>query len=190
MSILAKMDVITKPLLIFESPIMLYNSSSIKIQKKCIFIRILPLLYQILAKFTSWLPFWTPSWISAWRIHIRTWHLGHKVCPLYHLPPNLFIGWGGRGKFFHFASALLLSSANILCTQLGPRPGPTKPRAWSGFKLFDILMVLLEEFFEKKWFWKKSADYKTCKLPRRQIVDHILHSIDYRRLRTSPDIIV
>ena len=40
--------------------------------------------------------------------------------------------------------------------QFGPRSGLTKCQAWSGSKLFDILMVLiLKEFFEKVSFEKK-----------------------------------
>ena len=57
-------------------------------------------------------------------------------------------------------------SANNLCKQFGTRFGPTKRRAWSGSKLFDTLEVFLKDFFEKKWFWKKSADDKQqAKLP-------------------------
>ena len=43
---------------------------------------------------------------------------------------------------------LQVTSADNLCKQFGPRPGPTKCRAWSGSKLFDTLMVFLKEFFE------------------------------------------
>ena len=38
---------------------------------------------------------------------------------------------------------LLVSSADNLYKQFGPRLGPTKGRAWSGFKLFDTLMVFV-----------------------------------------------
>ena len=39
--------------------------------------------------------------------------------------------------------------ANNFCKQFGHRSGPNACRAWSGSKLFDILMVFLKEFFEK-----------------------------------------
>ena len=39
----------------------------------------------------------------------------------------------------------LLSSADKLCKQFGPRSRPTEP----GSKLFDILIVLAKELFEK-----------------------------------------
>ena len=46
------------------------------------------------------------------------------------------------------------ASVENLCKQLGPRSGPTKRRAWSGFKLFDTLMAFLQEFWEKDDFDK------------------------------------
>ena len=39
-----------------------------------------------------------------------------------------------------------MSSADVLCGQLGPTSGPTKCRACSVFKLFETLMVILKEF--------------------------------------------
>ena len=44
---------------------------------------------------------------------------------------------------------LLVSSADNLCKQFGPRSSPTKHGAWSGSKLFDALM---ERNFRKSWF--------------------------------------
>ena len=44
---------------------------------------------------------------------------------------------------------LLVSSADNLCKQFGPRSGPIKRRASSGSNLFDTHMVFLKEFFEK-----------------------------------------
>ena len=41
------------------------------------------------------------------------------------------------------------SSADNLCKQFGPRSGWTKRQAWSGSKLFDILMVLVKDFLKK-----------------------------------------
>ena len=55
---------------------------------------------------------------------------------------------------------LPVTSADNLGKQFGPRSGPTNRRAWSGSKLFDILMVFLKEFFQKNNFEKKSADDK------------------------------
>ena len=51
---------------------------------------------------------------------------------------------------------LLVPSADSLCKQFGPKSGPTKTkcRAWSGSKLFDLLMVFLKEFCEKVDFEK------------------------------------
>ena len=43
----------------------------------------------------------------------------------------------------------LLSSADNLCKQFGPRSGKTKCRAWSRSKLLDTQMVFLKDFFEK-----------------------------------------
>ena len=51
--------------------------------------------------------------------------------------------------FFLLSLCLLMSSADNLCKQFGPRPGPTKCRACSGSKLFDTLMVFLKDFFKK-----------------------------------------
>ena len=51
--------------------------------------------------------------------------------------------------------SLLVSSADNLCKQFGPRPGLTKSRAWSGDNLFDTWMIFLKEFFEKVDFEKK-----------------------------------
>ena len=42
-----------------------------------------------------------------------------------------------------------LLSADNLCKQFGPRSGQTKRQASSGSKLFDTLMVFLEDCFEK-----------------------------------------
>ena len=57
-----------------------------------------------------------------------------------------------------------MSSADNLCKQFGHRSGLTECRSWSGSKLFDTLIVLLKEFFEKGNFEKKSAGkYKSMK---------------------------
>ena len=53
---------------------------------------------------------------------------------------------------------MLGSSADKLCKQFGSRPGPSKCRARSGYKLFDILMVFLKEVFENFHFEKKSTE--------------------------------
>ena len=53
-----------------------------------------------------------------------------------------------------------MTSADNFGKQFGPRSGPTNRRAWSGSKLFDILMVFLKEFFQKVNFEKKTADDK------------------------------
>ena len=55
---------------------------------------------------------------------------------------------------------LLMSSADNLCKQFGPRPGLTKCQAWPGSKLFDTLMVFMKEFFEKVEFGKISRRQK------------------------------
>ena len=56
-------------------------------------------------------------------------------------------------------SCLLVSSANNLCKQIGPRSGPTICRAWSGSNLFDLQMVFLKEFFKKIDFEKNSRQH-------------------------------
>ena len=62
----------------------------------------------------------------------------------------------------------LVSSADNLYKQFGPRSGPTKCRACSGSKLFDTLVVFLE-FFSKKIILKKNQQTtkKHAKLPSR-----------------------
>ena len=60
----------------------------------------------------------------------------------------------------HITSTYLTSSADYLCKQFRPRSGPTKCRAWSGFKLFDTLMVFLKEFFWKVDFEKNQQTTK------------------------------
>ena len=49
--------------------------------------------------------------------------------------------------------------------QFGPRSDPTFCRVWSGFKLFDTLMVFLKEFFKKVDFEKNQQTiiYKSMK---------------------------
>ena len=78
------------------------------------------------------------------------------------------------GKFHHLllylTLCLLVSSADILCKQFGPRPGPTECRTWSGYRLFHTLMVFLKEFFEKVDFNKNQQTTKKHeKLISRQI---------------------
>ena len=52
---------------------------------------------------------------------------------------------------------LLVLSADNICKQFVSRPGPTKCRASSGFKLFDTLIVFMKEFFEKVDFEKAKS---------------------------------
>ena len=55
--------------------------------------------------------------------------------------------------------------------QFGPRSGLTNRRAWSGSKLFDILIVFLKEFFWKINFEKnQQMTKKHEKLPSMQWV--------------------
>ena len=49
---------------------------------------------------------------------------------------------------------LLVSSADNLCKQFGPRSGPSKFRPWSGFKLFQRSDCVAERIFWKCLFWK------------------------------------
>ena len=65
------------------------------------------------------------------------------------------------------APNLLVSSADNLYKQFGPRSGPTKCQAWSGSKLFDALIVFLKEFFEKVDFEK---NHQTTK--KREKISH------------------
>ena len=62
-----------------------------------------------------------------------------------------------------FLLCLPVTSAVKLGKQFGPRSGPMNRRAWSGSKLFDILMVFLKEFFQKVNFETKSADDKKAR---------------------------
>ena len=59
------------------------------------------------------------------------------------------------------ALAGLVSSADNLCKQFGPRS--IRPDI-SGSKLFHTLMVFMKEFSEKVDNEKISADMKTCKI--------------------------
>ena len=61
---------------------------------------------------------------------------------------------------------LLMSSAENLCKQYGPRSGPTTCRARSGSNMFDSLMVILKEFFKNVDLKKKSADNYKIKAPQ------------------------
>ena len=49
-----------------------------------------------------------------------------------------------------FTLCLLVSSADNLFKQLGPRSGLTKRRAWSASNMFDTQMVFLKQFFKNK----------------------------------------
>ena len=62
------------------------------------------------------------------------------------------------------ALCILVSSADNICKQFGLSSDPTRRRAWYGSKLFDTQIVFLKDFFfEKSWFWKKSANDKNMK---------------------------
>ena len=62
------------------------------------------------------------------------------------------------------SSQQVLSSADKLCKQFGPRSGLTKLQSWSGFKLFETVISVLKVFLKKclfgfiLLFFKKSAD--------------------------------
>ena len=55
----------------------------------------------------------------------------------------------------------LVSSADNLCKQFRSRSDPTFCRAWSGPKLFDTLIIFLEECFEKVDFERKKNHQTT-----------------------------
>ena len=67
---------------------------------------------------------------------------------------DIDMSYQGSEYNFVLVFCLLLSSANNICKQLEPRQGSTFYRASSGYKLYDTLIVLLEEFFEKVNFEK------------------------------------
>ena len=68
----------------------------------------------------------------------------------------------------HISLYLLVSSAENLCKQFGPRSGPTRRWAWSVFKLHGTLMVFLKEAFVKVNFennqqtTKSMHNYPAC----------------------------
>ena len=62
-------------------------------------------------------------------------------------------------NFYSLTLCLLMTSADNLCKQLGPRSGP-KCRAISESKLFGTPMVFLKEFFEKVDFEKNQMTKK------------------------------
>ena len=76
-------------------------------------------------------------------------------------------------------SCLPVSSAGNFCKQFGTRPGPTfstKCQARSGYKLFDTLMVLLKEFFEKVYFEKiQQTTNINAKLTSMQSLKNVLN---------------
>ena len=53
----------------------------------------------------------------------------------------------------HLILCLLVTSADYICKQFGPRSGPTQCQAWSGSELFDTLMI--DERIIKKLIFKK-----------------------------------
>ena len=68
-------------------------------------------------------------------------------------------------SFLPQAATFVVCCPDNLCKQIGPRSGQTKCLAWSGSKLFDIIVFL------KAYFFKKSADdnksmknYPACKV--------------------------
>ena len=127
--------------------------------------------------------------ISKWqRVHTQPRLCIGPVCQ-YNFTDQL---WNSYKNFFPvelvmpnrnltFFSALthcrLVSSADNLCKQFGPRSGLTKCQAWSGSKLFDTVVALLKEFFEKVDFEKTADDkksmqnYPSCKALRSSGVD-------------------
>ena len=67
---------------------------------------------------------------------------------------------------------LLVLSADNLCKQFGPRSDPTSCRSGYDSKLFDIMKVLLKEFFAKVDFEKnQQTTKKHAKLPSRHRVN-------------------
>ena len=61
--------------------------------------------------------------------------------------------------------SLAASESDNLCKQFVPRSGPTKCRAYSGFKLFESLVVFMKNLFEKKIILKTNS---VCKIPSMQ----------------------
>ena len=66
-----------------------------------------------------------------------------------------------KKQIFVLTLCLPVTSADNFGKQFGPRSGPTNRRAWSGSKLFAILMVFLKEFFQKINFEKISRRQKS-----------------------------
>ena len=62
---------------------------------------------------------------------------------------------------YELTLGILVSSADSLCKQFGPRSGPTKCQVRSGSKQFDSLMVFLKEFFQKIDFEKNQQTTKS-----------------------------
>ena len=71
---------------------------------------------------------------------------------MYHIRFN--ISWSKIWKLsthlFTLTLCLLVLSADNLFKRIGPRSGPTKCPAWSGSKLFDIMIVFLK-FSRRQW---------------------------------------
>ena len=82
---------------------------------------------------------------------------------------NVFVFIKMYNKFLHVqlfpCKRQVLSSADNLCKQFGPRSGPTK----SASERFDTLIVLQKEFFLKVNFEKKSQQTIT---QARKIIQH------------------
>ena len=104
---------------------------------------------------------------SQWaKIRGIPWTNTHNMAAAY-----LFIQSSSFYVNYLFTLFLLVSSADNLCKQLGPRSGLTKCQAWSGSKLFDTLIVFQKNFFQKKNDFEKKKQQTTkmhAKLPSRQ----------------------
>ena len=58
----------------------------------------------------------------------------------------------------------LVSSADNICNEFGPRSDQTKCRAWSGSKLFDTDSDdIPENIYQKSWFWQNQHTKKSMK---------------------------
>ena len=67
-----------------------------------------------------------------------------------------------------------LNEYDSFCKQFGPRSGRTEYRVWPGTELFDTLMVLMKDFFEKINFKKKISRWQNYPVGKESL-GHVHH---------------
>ena len=99
-----------------------------------------------------------------------------------------------EGLIFHVNHLLADNSYEALfslCKQFEPRSGPTEHQSRSGFKLFDTLIVILKELFEKVFFEKiQQTTTEARKIIQNAKLGILDYFITFQLLTTMTDFIV